>query len=425
MKKHQGEFPFTPEQRVALSAITEFATDMFSTSWYFVFTGPAGSGKTACMLDVAESMKKNSLKIVFTAPTNKAAKVLRGVIGKASTTYKFLNLRVSNAGAIKTIARGKDPDLSHLDVLVVDEASMVNKQLFSYLQASALKWGYKVVFMGDPYQLPPVNEIESLALKGNLAAALTTVMRHDNQILALATEIRLQIEKAKPTISLKNNNDGNEGVWILEPDDFKMMIFQAAKEGDFSDGETAKVVAWRNVQVAHYNNIIRYGIFGKQAKPGYFLLNERISVGSPCNWGDIPLMHTDEGGVIVGIEEDRHSIYKDFKVFKLSVLPDEAIKPVTLMAIHPDSAADLDNYFSDLSAQAKVKPSLWAQFWEAKEYFHDVRYGYAETAHKAQGSTYRDVYVDSSDIMRNGNTKEAYRCFYVACSRPTTRLTIV
>lgn len=425
MKKHQGEFPFTPEQRVALSAITEFATDMFSTSWYFVFTGPAGSGKTACMLDVAASMKKNNLKIVFTAPTNKAAKVLRGVVGKAQTTYKFLNLRVSTDGAIKTIARGKDPDLSHLDILCVDEASMVNKQLFEYLQESALRWGYKVVFMGDSYQLPPVNEVESKALKGKLSAALTTVMRHDNQILKLATEVRGQIELKKPSVFLQSDNDGDQGVWVLEPSDFKMMIFQAAKEGEFSDGETAKVVAWRNDQVDHYNSIIRLGIFGKEAKPGHFLLNERITVGSPCNWGEIPLMHTDEGGVILDIKEANHPIFDDFKVFQLSIKPDAGVTPVTLYSVHPESVEALNDFFEDLSAKAKRAPALWKKFWEAKEYFHDVRYGYAETAHKSQGSTYRDVYVDSGDIMRNRNTKEAYRCLYVACTRPTTRLMIV
>lgn len=418
------QIKFTEEQLTAIAAIKEYATEMFSPSWYFAFTGPAGSGKTACMMEVQRVMINAGLRIVFTAPTNKAAKVLRGVVGKATTTYKFLNLRVMPSGEIKRVMRGKDPDLSHLDVLVVDEGSMINKELFGYLKEAAEKWGFKVVFMGDPFQLPPVNETESKALTGKLSAALETVMRHDNQILTFATKVREQIGKERPRIELLDDNDDEEGVFVVDQDDFRMLIFNAAKEGHFNDGETSKVVAWRNNTVAYYNNIIRYGIFGKEAKPDYFLIGERVSAGSPCMWGETPLLNTDEGGLIVGIEEKPHPYYNDFKTFELTVETDEIGKKIKLSAIHPDSKEELEDYFNELAATAK-RTKRWDQFWEAKEYFHDVRYGYAETAHKSQGSTYRDVYVDSMDIMANKNKEEAYRCFYVASTRPTTRLILL
>jgi hypothetical protein len=416
---------FTEEQMVAIQAITEFATDMFTPSWYFVFTGPAGSGKTACMMEVQSKMNARKLNCVFTAPTNKAAKVLRGVVGKAQTTYTFLNLRVAADGAVKRIAKGKDPDLSQIDVLVVDESSMVNKELFAYLEEAAKRWNFRVIFMGDSFQLPPVHEAFSKALQGKSSASLSTVMRHDNQILTFATEVRRQIDSRKPSIKLRDDNDDEEGIWVLDSDDFKHLIYAAAQEGHFSDGETAKVIAWRNVQVAFYNNLIRHAIYGEKAQPGYFLLNERITAGEPCSWGQEPLMHTDEGGVIKGIVEKRHPVYDDFKVFELTVEKDYTKQEVKLLSIHPDSADDLQYFLDDLSTRAKAAPSLWGDFWEAKEWFHDIRYGYAETAHKSQGSTYQDVYVDSADILRNKKQDEAYRCFYVACTRPTTRLILV
>lgn len=416
------KFEFTEEQQGAIKEITEFATDMFTKSWYFVFTGPAGSGKTACMIEVQKAMRNRSLKIEFTAPTNKAAKVLRDVIGAAKTTYAFLNLRVTADGAVKRVAKGKDPDLSHLDILVVDEASMVNRELFEYLQEAALRWGFKIIFMGDSFQLPPVNEKYSKALIGQSSASLTTVMRHDNQILTFATEVRSQIEKKNPKITLRDDNDDEEGVWALDEEDFEQLIYAAAQDGQFNDGDVAKVVAWRNVKVAYYNNLIRHAIFGDKAKPGYFLLNERITAGSPCSWGEEPLMSTDEDGIIKGITEKRHPIYTDFYVFELAVEKEYDKKEVKLYTVHPRSVEALEDYFNELTHKAKASPSKWGDFWEAKEFFHDVRYGYAETAHKSQGSTYRDVYVDSEDILRNKNREEAFRCFYVASSRPTTRL---
>lgn len=418
-------FPFTPEQLDALDALEEFITNLYNESWYFVFKGFAGTGKTTCMKRVADKAKMAGLKIEYTAPTNKAAKVLRGVTGKAVTTYAFLNLRVTKNGAAKEIAFNKKEryNYSRIDVVVVDEASMVNKELFKYLKEGAEKFKYKVVFMGDPAQLPPVNESDSPALSGKLGIQLTKVMRHDNQILTFATQVREQIELPNPRIKLLNDNNGEEGVWVLDRPDFKEMIFHAAKEGEFN-GETSKIIAWRNERVKYYNDLARIAKYGSKAVPGYFLIGEQITVGSLCMWGEEPLMNTDDDGIVMDIRECQHPIYNDFKVFELEVMPVDTLGggTVKLYKIHPDSYAEYTDHVAWLADEAKMAPKKWAEFWEIQDYFHDVRYSYASTAHKAQGSTYRNVYVDTADIMLNRNTIEAYRCLYVASTRPTTCL---
>lgn len=419
------EIQFTEEQLGAIDALKEFVTDMFTASWYFVFTGFAGTGKTTCMKKVAEIAQSRSLKIEYTAPTNKAAKVLREVTGKAVTTYVFLNLRMTRDGAAKAITRGKTKrNYSKIDVVVVDEASMVNKELFGYLEDAARKYGFKVIFMGDPAQLPPVNETESKALKGEVGASLKKVMRHDNQILTFATKVREQIYMRNPSIKLLNDNDGEEGVWVLDKSDFKEMIFYAAREGEFN-GETSKIIAWRNEQVRYYNDLVRIATYGDKAVPGEFLKGERITVGSVCMWGEEVLMTTDDEGLILDIDIGVHPLYRQFKSFKLTVQPDfGAGGTVTLYKIHPDSETDYDQSVQELADSARKNPKLWQHYWELIEHFHDVRYANAMTAHKSQGSTYVNAYVDSQDIMRNRNTKEAFSCFYVASTRPTTRLII-
>ena len=95
---------------------------------------------------------------------------------------------------------------------------------------------------------------------------------------------------------------------------------------------------------------------------------------------------------------------------------------VRLLVLHPDSQKTFDEACQDLAHKAKANPRLWKNFWELKELFHDVKYAYAITAHRAQGSTYHTVFVDYVDILYNRNRKEAFQCLYVACSRPTTRL---
>jgi len=51
-----------------------------------------------------------------------------------------------------------------------------------------------------------------------------------------------------------------------------------------------------------------------------------------------------------------------------------------------------------------------------------VKYAYAITAHRAQGSTYDTVYVDYQDILMNRERYEAFQCLYVASSRPRKTL---
>jgi len=422
--KHE-EIEYTPEQLAAIAKLEEFVTAMYTDSWYFVFKGFAGTGKTTCMRRVTEIARKQGLKIEYTAPTNKAAKVLRGVVGKAVTTYSFLNLRVMKNGATKEIAFNKREryNYSRIDVVVVDEGSMVNKELFRYLKEGAERFKYKVVFMGDPAQLPPVNETSSPALTGPIEVTLTKVMRHDNQILTFATHVREQIESDDPFVEMRNDNDGEEGVWVLDRKDFREMIFHAAREGEF-DGETSKIIAWRNARVKFYNDLARIAKYGDKAVPGYFLPGEMITVGSLCMWGEDPLMNTDDDGIILNVSECEHPKYTQFKTFKLRVQPVDTLidVPVDLYKIHPDSLEEYQDHVAWLADEAKKAPKLWADFWEIQDYFHDVRYSYAVTAHKAQGSTYRYVYVDSEDIMQNRNEKEALSCLYVGSTRPTTRL---
>ena len=100
----------------------------------------------------------------------------------------------------------------------------------------------------------------------------------------------------------------------------------------------------------------------------------------------------------------------------------EANVPVRLLVLHPESRVQFDIDSQHLAHEAKVNPKLWQKFWQHKELFHGVKYAYALTAHRSQGSTYQSVWVDYQDILLNRSRKEAFQCLYVACSRPTTQL---
>jgi ATP-dependent exoDNAse (exonuclease V) alpha subunit len=54
--------------------------------------------------------------------------------------------------------------------------------------------------------------------------------------------------------------------------------------------------------------------------------------------------------------------------------------------------------------------------------FANVNYGYCITCHKAQGSTFYNVFVDLEDIVKNTNNNEMKRCLYTAVSRTSNEL---
>lgn len=412
----------TPEQKVAVQALLQFIADPDPESLFFTFGGFAGTGKTFCMREVVSKCKASHVKFAFTAPTNKAAKELRKVTGEACTIFSLLGLRIDKSGELKTLVSGKaPPDLSEYDAIFVDEGGMVNKNLMEILRARSEAHHLKVIFMGDRAQLPPIGEVESPIWKLPMGAMLTRVMRHDNQILKFVTELRGTMDSLTPSVDIKSDNAGGEGVWKMTKQAFKASIYEAAIAGAFADGNHAKVIAWRNVKVSEYNTLIRQAIFGAAAQPGMYLPGERIVAAAPCIRGDDTLLVTDDEALVESVVECRHPLAPKYAALELKCRT-ETNKVIRLLVLHPSSQAMFDTDSTNLAHDAKANGKLWKKFWDHKDLFHDVKYAYALTTHRAQGSTYENVWVDYQDILLNRNRREAFQCLYVASSRPTKRL---
>jgi exodeoxyribonuclease-5 len=411
-----------PDQVAAIDALLTYISDPAPDTEFFVFSGYAGTGKTFCMREVVARCSKSRVKFAFTAPTNKAAKELKKVTGSACTIFSLLGLRIDKSGEVKYLVAGKAPtDLSDIDVIFIDEAGMVNKNLMAILQQQCEKFQVKVVFMGDIAQLPPVGESHSPVWDEPVNVKLTKVMRHDNQILTLVTEIREVLNSIAPSINIRNNNDGSQGVWKMTKAEFKESIYNAAVAGGFADGSAGKVIAWRNARVEEYNDIIRHAIFGAEATRGTYMIGDRIVAASPCVRGDEQLLSTDEEALVESVAACKHPLESKYNAFELRCRT-ETNKIIRLLVIHPSSKAQFDNDSQLMAHDAKGNGRLWKKFWEHKDLFHDVKYAYALTTHRSQGSTYTNVWVDYQDILMNRNRKEAFQCLYVASSRPTTKL---
>ena len=384
----------TDEQKRVIDDIRAWL--LSKTSSFFLLKGSAGTGKSYCIRALAEE----SGTYAFTAPTNKATKVLKDSVTTSvfkptcRTIYSLLALKLSADGEVKELVGSKEPrDLSIYTAIIVDEASMIPEKLFEHIERAAVKYNARFIFMGDEAQLPPINELRSKVWETAASAQLTKVMRHDNAILDLATKIRDQVDAKRPHIDLLTNHSEGEGVWKLGRKDFEGLIREEAKKGFFSTPNKNKVIAWTNASVGGFNKLIRNTIFDEPGTPPWTKGDRVIFASAIRDKYDIPLANVDD-------------------VKKL----------VYASVLHEDSKTDYEEHLDNMADAARRKKGSWKTYWEFKELFTDLRYAYAITAHRAQGSTYDTAFVCWQNILRMHNINEAYRCLYVAATRPKRRL---
>ncbi len=97
-----------------------------------------------------------------------------------------------------------------------------------------------------------------------------------------------------------------------------------------------------------------------------------------------------------------------------------------IQILHEDSHAEFATFIENVrkKAIAKGEGTSWTVYYEALRMFADVSYNYAITAHKAQGSTYENVFILEDDIDENRDLIERNRIKYTAYTRASKRLFI-
>lgn len=418
----EPEFQFSEDQTQAWSQLEAW---LAKPDPYFVLRGFAGTGKTFLMRKFQEFASTKSRTVLFTAPTNKATKVLSKSVGKTCrTTYSQLGLRMEQKDD-KLVLRYADdrPYIPAKAVLVIDECSMIGKDLYRFIDKTQAETGCKVLYVGDPAQLPPVGEAVSPSWKATLVkdhrALLKQVMRYDNELLALSMKIRNRLKDKNWTGSpIRGNHREEEGVWLYKSQ--HRFIEHIVQYGQPQDFLSRKVLCWRNRTVDRYNSIIRENFgFTKPYEPGDIVL-----VAEPVEQNGTIVAQIDEEFTVEAVKSSSITLDERYPVWMLQCR-DEENKCLKLMI--PKDWSSVDRYLSELAATAREAPAkdrrrAWQEFWSTRNLFNRVRYGYAMTVHRSQGSTYEEVMVDQTDILSNRDKREAFRCLYVSCTRPTKRL---
>ena len=209
-----------------------------------LLSGGPGTGKTSTVVQMLAAVWRlqPGLRLQLAAPTGKAAGRLGAAVAAGAgvlepglaerlqqlpcgTLHRLLEARADGAGFRRGPARPLD-----LDLLVVDEVSMVDLPLMQALLA-ALPDSARLLLVGDPGQLPPVGPgavlLElcrpgAITALGPAAVQLRTTYRNDGAIAALAASLRSGPRQGdQPLAGLRSQlqllQPGDNVTWLEAP----------------------------------------------------------------------------------------------------------------------------------------------------------------------------------------------------------------
>lgn len=449
---------------------------------YFTVEGYAGTGKTYA---ISKFVSVITSKVAVTAPTNKAVKVLADngdINGKHvdySTIHKLLALKLEwkygKRGEMpkQVLVRNpmSDPSVNEYSIIILDEASMLNMEIFNMLHQEKNQ-SVKIIFMGDPAQIPPVNEIDSIPLLPEKRLKfrmqyfeLKEIMRQgkDSQILVVAYAIRDgRFKDVDPLHKLRNTGENVIFYPQQRRAEFNDTLLDHFASPNFqADANYAKVISWTNATVDYYNKLIRQRIFNTvklvKIMEGEKLIADTTIITREFGTPSILFNTSDEFEVISSeiktmpyqLPSASNSMELEFeggvkggiylKYYRVKVKYGRAVNLQTgneegsdeqgfsykfIDILHEES----ENIYKVLIARLVKygkETKKWQPYFQMVERFAKVKYNYAITAHKSQGSTYQIVFIIEDDIDSNKRYIERNRIKYTACTRPKLFLHIL
>lgn len=412
----------TEEQTNVLKAMEDFVSPENQYD-FMVLCGAAGTGKTSITAALIGYLNELGKPYKISAPTGRAARILgRKAKTTTSTIHSMIYAPKADNETGKVIFKLKLGHNANPTVYIIDEASMIPKEidngqnifqvengliydLIAYIKKANVN--NKIIFLGDQYQLPPIDEAESYALnkeflertfnlKGH-SYLLTEVKRQENgsYILENATDIRKAIDRGEKSHPIKGTQNRNI---YAAADKYAANVKKDGLENQVAIGVSHKANKF-------FNNLVRERIFGNAKK----ILEQGDLLMVTQNWyrNGIQLYNGDHVELLSvdwNLQEQVAGLH--FVAVKIKVLFSETetiIEDYALLETILSPGGVLDGKLeNELRRQRYTKNKIFRESNMPGDdrYVGALRltYGHAITCNKAQGGEWKKVFVNTMGI---------------------------
>ncbi|MBL0065538.1 MAG: AAA family ATPase [Bacteroidetes bacterium] len=431
------------------TALTKLEAFLAGPVQVFMLKGYAGSGKTTILKGLVEYLNTIEMDYSLMAPTGRAAKVIREKTGQEAYTihrsiYSFEDMvEIEEGDSFFYYYKIRNNTDVAGKIFIVDEASMLSdaksegeffrfgsshilSDLIAYTRVAQPNVNSKIIFVGDPCQLPPVGDNSSKAFEANYLKEHFNISSEETEMKEVKRQggdsgILRAAAKIRKSISARFFNDFNSrsnGKAILNP------TYEAFLDTWQEAASPKIIIASKNKTCLDLNLQIRERRFGNADLPvqksdivimggnnyrkgvfnGEFAVINEVSDtvtqrtialrgNNPVTlyWRDVELVFPDA--------ESNNKIVKG-KILENFLYGDNHLKPEETQALYVD--------FTTRHKGLKPKTEEFKEAIMQDEFFNCLlmKYGYAVTCHKAQGGEWDNVFT----VWDNDN-KEDFDCF--------------
>jgi len=467
----------TADQKHAVAMLDDFLGNEASI---FLLKGYAGTGKTFLLGGLVSYLRNQGTHSRLMAPTGRAARILREKTGAEATTIHRAIYTLEKTQELPPENANDNVSFKHFFCLrtnedfvnmvyIVDEASMISDteneeveflkfgtdrllhDLLTFVNPATAGVRRKIIFVGDPAQLPPVGSSHSPALDAAYLTAeyrlpvqeftLTNVVRQKTEsgILTAATTIRNAIRAQ--TFHTFTLDDRPTDITHIPPGGFLPAYLSAS--GDKIDGTTI-LITYSNRAALEYNRQIRAHFLPNRPRicPGDKIIvvrnnynNQRtlfngefgkvLKVSGRVEARTIPFktkngpqkVQLDFRDVVIHFWDAKGSGY-DVPCKIIDSLLDSPARSLT-----PEETRALYVDFRVRNPHLKLQTPGFQDVLLADPYFNalQIKFGYAITCHKAQGGEWPNVLVAFNTTQGKTN-EQFFRWAYTAITRAQKHL---
>lgn len=327
---------------------------------------------------------------------------------------------------------------------------MVDSTLLEICLRCAHPFATRLVFVGDPAQLPPVAEATSpvFAMQRCCAAALTEVVRHQGPVLRLASGLRTgDLPCRRPPLLPPLRTDRGM-VALLDRQEWLAAAQRALRRSAETDNpDLARILCYTNRSLERLVPMARRALHGAMADqlpvlPGEVLITRAAVMAPACREG---AEAAEEPDMVLG--SNRELLVRDVTPERCDLAdfgcPGPVIETLTasveageaqlrlrlLPPLASNARTSLEAALAGLRQQARAagrqegRP-IWRRFFLLRDAFASLGPAAVLTVHRSQGSTFSEVFVDA-DVFWPRDPLLCRQLVYVAVSRASQAVSLL